>query len=416
MQRFVVSCALIAVRWIGLALLLKSITLDVGELPVDYRSYSEAADRLAVTGSPYPDAETVQERWRAMHRSAVAAFRPGLAPDVTPEVIAGPYLYPPGLAVLIHQTRLSALAYLIALTGVTIALCLAWLLLARTGSLLWLLPMAVSIDLVASFLGGNIEIFLIALSMLACWLIWRQHAFLAALPVAMVLSVKPQFGLLFLAFAVIGGLAAGQGPRFRRGALIAACTSAVLVLLETMRWPATARADFLSYLADPLAFQYFALSAEEQWPMYLWNRAPLQILLNAGLNFETAQVLSLAIYALMLLVAAALLRDRRLSFAQVFAMAYILLLIGRPIIWSMPLLAVFVLTASWPALGRRERIALGGVAAAVGQSHWVAFVLFPLGVWPGLLTLQTAAFPWETLLVLPGAWAVVVISARQRAQ
>ena len=413
MLRIAISCTVFALWWIALAIGLKAITLDAGELPIDYRTYVEAADRLALTGSPYPDAEIAQEAWRQMHRAAVAIFRTDLAPDTTAQPVSGPYLYPPALAQLIHQTQLPPLGYLIALTGVTVALCLGWLALAGTRSLLWLLPMAVSIDVIAAFLGGNIEIFLIALSMLACWLLWRKRAVLAAVPIAVVLVVKPQFGLLFVAFAVIGCVAARPGCNFGRSVLVAACASVALVLSEALRWPTAAREDFLAYVADPVVFQYFALPADVRWPMLLWNRAPLQVFLNAGLSFEVAQALSLALYVLLLLVAAALLRGRRLRFAEIFALAYTLLWIARPITWSMPLLAVFVLAAVWPACERRERIALATVAAAVGLTHWVAFVLFPLGVWPGLLTLQTPAFPWETLLILPGSWAVVVIAARR---
>lgn len=415
MLRSIIYSTLLALWWIGLAVGLKTITLDVGEVPVDYRSYMEATERLAATGSPYPGAAAVQETWQAMHRSAVALFAPGPAAAVTPDVVAGPYLYPPGLAVFLHHTGLSALTYLVALTGVTIALCLAWQYLSETRSLLWLAPMAVSIDLIAVFLGGNIEIFLIAMSMLGCWLLWRQHGLLAAVPLATVVVVKPQFVLLFVAFALIGGLAARSDGRFRRTVVIAACASAGLILLETIRWPDAARADFLSYFADPRAFQYFALPLDSQWPMRLWNRAPLQLFLNAGLSFEAAQALSLAVYALLLMVAAGLLRDRPLQFSEVFALAYALLLIGRPITWSMPLLAVFVLTAVWPVCNRRERIALAAIAAVVGVTHWVAFVLFPLGIWPGLLTLQSPALPWETIVVLPGACLIVVIAARRRA-
>lgn len=410
----IISCTAFTLWWIALAIGLKAITLDAGHLPVDYRTYVEAADRLAQTGSPYPDAEIAQEAWRQMHRAAVAMFRTDLAPDTTARPVSGPYLYPPSLAQLIHQTRLPPLGYLVALTGVTVALCLGWLALAGTRSLLWLLPMAVSIDMIAAFLGGNIEIFLIALSMLACWLLWRKRGLLAAVPIAVVLVVKPQFGLLFIAFAVIGCVAAQPGRNVMRSVLVAACASVALILSEALRWPTAARDDFLAYVADPGVFQYFALPADVRWPMLLWNRAPLQVFLNAGLSFELAQALSLALYVLLLFGAAVLLRGRRLRFAEVFALAYILLWVGRPITWSMPLLAVFVLAAVWPAYERRERIALATLAGVVGLTHWVAFVLFPLGVWPGLLTLQTPAFPWETLLILPGALAVVVIAARRR--
>ena len=187
----------------------------------------------------------------------------------------------------------------------------------------------------------------------------------------------------------------------------------LLTLLESLRWPEAARSDFLAYAADPLRFQYFALPLEAQWPMNIWNRAPLQVFLNMGLKFGVSQALSLALYALALGASLFLLRGRRIGFAIIFALAYVLFLVGRPITWSMPFLAIFTLTAAWPALTRTERRLGVFFAFLIGSTHWAAFLLFAAGVWPGLLTLQVPGFPWETLVVLFIAWATLIFSSRR---
>ncbi len=46
-------------------------------------------------------------------------------------------------------------------------------------------------------------------------------------------------------------------------------------------------------------------------------------------------------------------------------------------------------------------------------SHWAALVLTGLGAGLPLLTLQPADRPWETWLVLPAAWALVLWATRR---
>ena len=413
MSKRVLAMTLFTGWWIILALGLKAITLDVGELPVDYRTYVIAEERLRTTGSPYVDPEIAQGIWRAMHQNAQAAFDPGRESGEAVEIVSGPYLYPPSLAFLLNQTGLTPLQYLVVLALAVIALGVGWLKFLDDLSLFWLLGMACSIDLIAVFLGGNVEILLVALSLFACRLIWLGHGIFAGLLVGSVLVVKPQFALLFLAFGCLSVI----GSSFQRGGLRAcfgaAAVALVLMAAEAWRWPAPARGDFLSYLADPGVMQYFALSTEAQWPMNIWNRAPLQVLLELGLSFGTAQALSIGFYLLFLGASVFLLWGRTLHFSLLFALAYVLFLIGRPITWSMPLLAIFVLSAAWPEFSKVERRIATGVACLLGLAHWVAFALFAAGVWPGLLTLQVPWLPWETLLILPGAWGAAVLAARR---
>ena len=72
-----------------------------------------------------------------------------------------------------------------------------------------------------------------------------------------------------------------------------------------------------------------------------------------------------------------------------------------------------VCVAAWPALPHAgPALLLAGVLALLA-SHWVALVLTGLGAGLPLLTLQPADRPWETWLVLPVAWALVLWAARR---
>jgi hypothetical protein len=393
--------------WAMLVLGLKAITLDAGALPVDYASYAAAAERMQATGSPYIDTEGARARLREMHEAARAFFETGAQGTVP---VSGPYLYPPSLA----RALPSAPLFLAILTLAAMALCLAWWRLAGAGAVWALAAMAGSIDLIASFLGGNVEILLIALALLGCWLLWREHPILAAVPIAATVLVKPPFALLFVAFAGLKWLSSTRRG-FRSVAWTVAAVLA-LVALEVLRWPEAALADVAAYLSDPAAFQYFALPPEEQWPMRLWNRAPLQVFLTLGLPYPAAQGAALAAFGGAFLLVLRALRRHPPGFAIAFALAYGLLLVGRPITWSMPLLGAFVLTAAWTGLPQGGRRWLALAVLALGLSHWAAFAMFAAGLWPGLLTLQHPSLPWETVVVLPGALLVLVgVARRQRA-
>ena len=58
-----------------------------------------------------------------MHQSALAASGPEEDASNNTEVVSGPYLYPPSLALALHQSEISASQYLAMLTVATIALC-----------------------------------------------------------------------------------------------------------------------------------------------------------------------------------------------------------------------------------------------------------------------------------------------------
>jgi len=106
-------------------------------------------------------------------------------------------------------------------------------------------------------------------------------------------------------------------------------------------------------------------------------------------------------------------RDRRPSFAQAFALAFVLLYLGRPVGWTLVYLDVVVCVAAWPSLHRAGRALLLAGVVALLLSHWAALALTGLGDGLPLLTLQPADRPWETWLVLPLAWALTVWAGRR---
>jgi len=72
-----------------------------------------------------------------------------------------------------------------------------------------------------------------------------------------------------------------------------------------------------------------------------------------------------------------------------------------------------VCVAAWSALPRVGRALLLVGVLALLLSHWAALVLTGLGAGLPLLTLQPADRPWETWLVLPVAWVLVLWTAQQ---
>jgi hypothetical protein len=74
-------------------------------------------------------------------------------------------------------------------------------------------------------------------------------------------------------------------------------------------------------------------------------------------------------------------------------------------------LELIVVVALWPRLQRKGRWLLLGSALALLLSHWAALVTTVLGHGMQLLTLQTADFPWETWLILPLCWLLLLYGA-----
>ena len=101
-------------------------------------------------------------------------------------------------------------------------------------------------------------------------------------------------------------------------------------------------------------------------------------------------------------------RGAPLGFPLAFALALVLFYWGRPVGWVLAYLEVVLLVALWPALGRWQRPALLGAALALMASRWWALALTLQGQGLLLLTLQPAHPAWETWLVLPASWLLLL--------
>jgi len=284
----------------------------------------------------------------------------------------------------------------------------------------WLLLVVGSWDVWATYSGGNVEAMLLVGALVVARLLWPPRPLgpaavpLAAVLVAFVVLVKPFYVLFFVAFGVVL-LRAGSEPRRATLRSLGAVASLTTLLLagEVIRWGPALRGDALRYLAHTLDAQWFVLPTAQQTPMSAWNRTPLQALIALGLPAAPAQLVAALVWLAALGASAWLVRGRRLSFASAFALAFVLLYLGRPVGWTLVYLDLVVCVVAWPALPRAGRALLLVGVLALLASHWAALVLTGLGEGLPLLTLQPADRPWETWIVLPAAWALVLWAARQ---
>ncbi|MEY6433907.1 hypothetical protein ABC977_16000 [Thioalkalicoccus limnaeus] len=92
-------------------------------------------------------------------------------------------------------------------------------------------------------------------------------------------------------------------------------------------------------------------------------------------------------------------------------MALTLLYWGRPAGYGFNFLELVVVV--WPSLSRWPRLILMAALTALMASRWWAFAETIRGENLSLLTMQTAAWPWETWLVLPGCWLLLLWAAHR---
>jgi hypothetical protein len=408
--------------WFGLQLPVFAGLESRGQTPIDFLSYRRAASAIARGTSPYLTSEQDGAIWLAYHRLDLdlrAADRAGRGALALQEIGAGPerpgpYLYPPTLALLVGQLRLGAPAFA-ALTLVAIV-GFARLWFASAGLGVAFLPfVALSWDVLASWYGGNVELVLVFLLLLAARLQWDdRRAVLAAPAIALVVLIKPFDLLFFVAFALIRLASAGET---RLSTLRALAGSAVLALLvcgvEILRWGPELRAAAWDYLRHSLDATWLVLPPAEQTPMSAWNRTPLQALVNAGLRLDLATGLALALWCACLAATLFRARQRPISFPVAFALAFTLLYLGRPVGWGLIYLEVVVLGVAQPGRAHRQRVVLVLAALALVASHWAALALTLGGHGLGLFTLQSVDLPWETMLVLPLSWLLVLAGAKE---
>ncbi len=406
-------CAVPAVVFAWLALLgaVAVAQAQQGQPPVDFLAYQSAAEAIAQGRTPYFSPGEARARWLEMHAleaKLLAAYAAGRGAEAFREVasgpqLPGPYVYPPSLALTLEQLGVTAVAFT-ALVLASIAVFFAlWLKETRMAPRGLLLGVA-SLEVTASAVGGNVELILLTLSLVACWLCWHARPIAAAPFIAAVGLVKPFYVVLPLAFVALKWVA--DRSNLRR-ALLALALAAALALVEAARWGAALRADALAFFAAADDASWLALPVQLQTPMSAWNRTPLQLLVGLGAGVALALALTLATGLVLFVIAARRVRHGA-TFGGLFAIALLLLYWVRPVGWGLVYLELVLVPLLWPHASRPGRFALLGAAALLIGTRWVAAVLNVLGAGLPLTTLQTASMPWETALVLPACMAVAL--------
>lgn len=378
------------------------LLINDGSLPIDYESYHHAAVAIGRGESPYLSAEQSQQIWLKMHQSETQLLS-GQNPS---EPVFGPYIYPLTLALLIEQLHLNATVFVLILLLSIYGFGFLWLKITRANSWGLLLIMG-SWDVLASFSGANVELLLLFATLLAAWLLWHQQGVWAAPLIAFVILVKPFYILFFVGFAII--MSARMTP-FDALRLFALTALVILIFIgiDLFRWEPSLRRETITYLLHALDHQWFSLPFEEQTPMSIWNRTPMQGLVAAGISAKSALWLSFGLWLLFLAITRWCIRQRRLNFPITFALAFVLLYWGRSVGWGLIYLEIVVLLAIWPILKRWQQLSLLCITLTLTLSHWFALVLTIQGKWLRLFTLQSAEFPWETWTVLPLCWLLLI--------
>jgi hypothetical protein len=387
-----------------------------GLAPIDFLAYQRAAEAIAKGQTPYATAAESREIFRSFHRfesELLAAQALGDGPDFLREAAVrpqqpGPYVYPPTLALWINQFSIDGVTFTSLIMLSVLGFSLIWL--RATGAHAgWLLLVVGSRDLLATVQGGNVELLLLFASLAAARLIWGHRLIWATPLVALVVLIKPFYALFFVAFLLLRAVQTSGAARDSPRALIGA--GGVLLLLlaaELYRWGPDLRAEALAFYLNAGDALWTALPLAEQSPLSVWNRTPLQGLINLGVPLLPAQIVALGLWGLFLGVTLWLARRVSLSFPLAFGLALTLLYWGRPAGYGFNYLQLVVAVAVWPSLRRWQRLALLVVVAGIMGSRWWAFVATLRGENLSLLTMQTAEWPWETWLVLPFFWLLLL--------
>ncbi|HEY0607104.1 MAG TPA: glycosyltransferase 87 family protein [Herpetosiphonaceae bacterium] len=391
--------------------------------PIDFLAYDRAAQAIQREQSPYQSPQETQKIWRAFHQDEqeilTAATRSQGAQVLRDQQarpqLPGPYVYPPTLALLIMQLHIGGPVFAV-LLGLAIAGFASLWLRETKSQAVALLLLICSLEVITSLQGGNVELLLLFATLLAAWLLWHQRGVVAAPLIALVVVIKPFYALFFVAFGLF--LLIGQGIPARRSLrtlAIAAGFALLLTTLEIVRWGAELRAETLLYFRHALDYQWFVLPVAQHTPMSIWNRTPMQALMSAGLSAPAAQWLSLAMWAIGVGITLWASRSKRLDFPLAFALAFVLLYWGRPVGWGLIYLEFVVALVLWPRLQSRRRWLLLLAVIALMASRWWALLLTARGYGMPLMTLQSAELPWETWIVLPGSWLLLLGSIARSA-
>jgi len=386
--------------------------------PIDFFSYTNAAEALSQGKSPYPSLEEAHSIWLFYHKidqDISNARISGQWDTVRHELTdkpprPGTYMYPPTLARLILFTDISQKAFACLLILAILGFSLLWI--RESGAHpLFLVLVPGSYEIYNALHSGNVELLLLFLTLLAAVLLWHQKAYWAAPVIAFIVLVKPFYAIFFLTFGMLYGIS-GSMPKglLRRWALPGLLTVA-LVLLEVLSWGPVLRADSVHYMLHLSDYLWLAFSPGDQTPMSRWNRTPLQAFVSAGVPLNMANLWVMAIWAVLLGLTLWKAKGRDVGFARTFALAFILLYWARPVGWGLVYLEFVLLSTLWPDLTPWRRLALCAALGLLMASRKWAFIL-PQGL--GMPTQQGPAHPWEAWLALPGSWVLLWWSLRAR--
>ncbi len=385
----------------------------VGVRPPDFNVYMGAAQAIEREESPYRPVEEVRAGWLAFN----ALTPQTMIDDPAATLIVGPYLYPPTLALLYNRL----LTDNVAVNSVIMTLLFAGSVLGFVGLWLhtdrsppwWMLLALLSVEVTYVITSSNADGLLVAATLVGAWLTFTGRGLWAAPPIAFAVLVKPFFGLFFAAFGLI--LLAGRTDHAHhfRTLTVAAVGSLALVAVDIALWGDFLRAEAWAYLTNAIAYTWYALPTENQFPFSIWNRSAMQVMVNAGVAVSLAQGLGYALWTLMLGVTLWRVRGRDVPFRLAFAIALVMLYWCRPVSWALLYLELVVVSAVWPYLGRRARLAVLLVALTLMAARWAMLLQTLAGQRPQFLTVQSADFPWEGWLLLPACWGLLVVVARQ---
>jgi hypothetical protein len=222
--------------------------------------------------------------------------------------------------------------------------------------------------------------------------------------------------LFFAAFALLQQFSVPAAAKISLRSWVAlALVTLTLMAVEAYRWGGALQAETLHFLLHATDHLWFVLPAAEQTPMSAWNRTPMQSLITTGMSPGPAQAVALGLWLLPLAITLGRVRKAPLTFPVAFALALVLLYWGRPVGWGFIYLEVVVAIVAWPTLSYWQKPAFVGIVVALMASRWWALLLTLRGEGMALLTLQSAEFPWETFLVLPLSWLLLLSAMGHRA-
>lgn len=380
---------------------------------IDYLAYANAAEAMKAGKSPFPSIEKARATWTYVHQIEIDIWTARITGKwdsilnrlATEPPRPGSYIYPPTLAQILISTGLTERGFTLLLIAAIAGF--AWLWLRESGahplSLLWLMT---TFELHTALRSGNVELLLLFMALLSTVLLWYQKTLWVAPLLALMLLIKPFYAILFVAFVLIQG-------RWPQRWLATVALTLALVSFEVLRWDPALRSETFSYMSHLMDYLWMALPPEQQTPLSMWNRTPLQALISVGVPMRTAQAMALGLWAALLGLTLWLIKGKRPDFKHSFALALILLYWGRPVGWGLVYLELIVATTIWPNLRPWQRVILCLGLLALMASRWWALILTVQGYGMPLMTLQRPEFAWETWLLIPFCWLLVMVSAKR---